>query len=117
MYQYTTHYPLCDTKVYVESVKDCVKYFVNCVRFTQDYRKKKGMSKLHWGDIESAHRLISIDENEVDHKRVMGSEKENSTEHYDYLEKIKSQKVKKNEVESEILTSIIKESAQKGEQP
>ena len=61
MYQYTTHYPLAMSKVYVNNIDNLLKHLKKCVGVTNDYRKKNGQNAITFEEIEMGQKVLKLD--------------------------------------------------------
>lgn len=75
-YQYSTYYPLAESKTYLEDKLEAVDILMQCVDMTNEYRKKRGLSKLTLSEIENGQRMLKID-NDLNPKwqSILGNEK------------------------------------------
>ena len=81
MYQYATFAPLAQSKIYVETIPDCVDHLRECVVMTNKFRKKKTWPPLSQKDIENGCSLVWIDlEKEPEALALLGPATELDTE-------------------------------------
>lgn len=89
MYQITTTYPLAQSKKYFRTLKECASHLCDCIKETKRHLK----NKVGADSIKEGCRLLKINLKEYPKlARIMGKEKEISTDNLDLLPLTKEKK-------------------------
>ena len=85
MYQYSTYYPLAQSKTYIETEDKAVTILRKAVAMTNQWRAKEGKFQVNRYELENAQRLLKIIPDEMGgYPNFLGDSKELTT---DNLEK------------------------------